>query len=139
MKVEMVPPPSPAISSTTTGIPSTRLVEALMGSMNSLWALWKKKTSSKTTKTKKISYDSSTKNFLAKISEKTASFRLKKKGKKDVNDGEDFGHGGVWQKEILMGDKCKPLDFSGVIYYDRNGKQLSEVPAKSPRAAPGYF
>ncbi|KAK7347425.1 hypothetical protein VNO80_21955 [Phaseolus coccineus] len=52
-----------------------------------------------------------------------------------------WGNGGVWQKEILMGGKCEPLDFSGVIYYDGNGKQLSEIPLRSPRASPlpGYL
>jgi len=55
----------------------------------------------------------------------------------DVPLGPDeFGDGGVWQKAILMGDKCQPLDFSGVIYYDGSGKQLNEVPLKSPRASP---
>lgn len=39
-----------------------------------------------------------------------------------------------------MGDKCEPLDFSGVIYYDNNGNKLSEPPVKSPRGSPfiGY-
>jgi hypothetical protein len=41
---------------------------------------------------------------------------------------EEFGDGGVWQREILLGDKCQPLDFSGVIYYDANGNQLHELP-----------
>lgn len=52
-----------------------------------------------------------------------------------------FGDGGVWQRNILMGDKCQPLDFSGVIYYDENGKKLNQVPARSPRASPmpGYL
>ena len=54
---------------------------------------------------------------------------------------DDWGDGGVWQRSILMGDKCQPLDFSGVIYYDNNGRQLDEVPLKSPRASPlpGYL
>lgn len=54
---------------------------------------------------------------------------------------EDWGDGGVWQRSILMGDKCQPLDFSGVIYYDSNGRQLNEVPLRSPRASPlpGYL
>lgn len=43
---------------------------------------------------------------------------------------------GVWQREILMGGKCEPLDFSGVIYYDCNGRQLKEVPPRSPRGTP---
>ncbi|KAK6249607.1 hypothetical protein QQP08_011267 [Theobroma cacao] len=54
---------------------------------------------------------------------------------------EEFGDGGVWQKAILMGDKCQPLDFSGVIYYDSKGNQLDELPIRSPRASPlpGYL
>ncbi|KAK4779028.1 hypothetical protein SAY86_006556 [Trapa natans] len=48
---------------------------------------------------------------------------------------EDFGDGGVWQRAILMGDKCQPLDFSGVIYYDENGRKLNNLPMRSPRAS----
>ncbi|KAJ0232519.1 hypothetical protein HA466_0290140 [Hirschfeldia incana] len=39
---------------------------------------------------------------------------------------------GLWQREILMGGKCEPLDFSGVIHYDRNGRQLREMPRGTP-------
>lgn len=49
---------------------------------------------------------------------------------------EDFSDGGLWQRGILMGDKCQPLDFSGVIYYDSEGNRLQEVPMRSPRASP---
>ncbi|KAE8723601.1 putative Oleosin [Hibiscus syriacus] len=49
---------------------------------------------------------------------------------------EDIGDGGVWQRAILMGDKCRPLDFSGVIYYDSKGNQVEELPFRSPRASP---
>ncbi|GAV73026.1 hypothetical protein CFOL_v3_16513 [Cephalotus follicularis] len=61
--------------------------------------------------------------------------------KLEVNDQDEFGDGGVWRRAIMMGDKCQPLDFSGVIYYDSNGKQLSEVPPRLPRASPlpGYL
>uniref|UniRef100_A0A7C8ZSV8 Uncharacterized protein n=1 Tax=Opuntia streptacantha TaxID=393608 RepID=A0A7C8ZSV8_OPUST len=53
---------------------------------------------------------------------------------------ESFGDGGLWRRAILMGDKCQPPDFSGVIYYDCDGKRVSEPPMKSPRASPfvGY-
>ncbi|XP_035541698.1 uncharacterized protein LOC108994579 [Juglans regia] len=53
---------------------------------------------------------------------------------------EEWSDRGVWQKAILMGDKCEPLDFSGVIYYDSNGNQVSGVPVRSARASPmpGY-
>ncbi|KAM7279371.1 hypothetical protein ACFE04_006505 [Oxalis oulophora] len=66
----------------------------------------------------------------------------KKKGFNDSSLEEDDEEYGVWQREILMGDKCEPLDFSGVIYYDGHGKQLHELPLRSPRAAsplPSYF
>ncbi|XP_027333177.1 uncharacterized protein LOC113848024 [Abrus precatorius] len=80
----------------------------------------------------------SPKKLLGNISSKTLPFvrKFKKKGEE-----EDWGDGGVWQKAILMGDKCEPLDFSGVIYYDSNGKQLNEIPLRSPRASPvpAYF
>lgn len=49
---------------------------------------------------------------------------------------EGFGEGGLWQKEILMGEKCQPLEFSGVIYYDCYGNKISELPPRSPRASP---
>lgn len=61
--------------------------------------------------------------------------------KKKHGEEERWGDGGVWQKDILMGGKCEPLDFSGVIYYDSTGKQTSEIPLRSPRASPlpGYL
>ncbi|KAJ1688232.1 hypothetical protein LUZ63_019622 [Rhynchospora breviuscula] len=43
---------------------------------------------------------------------------------------------GIWQRQIMMGERCQPLDFSGVIYYDINGKMLDHPPSpkeKSPR------
>ncbi|RZS25437.1 hypothetical protein BHM03_00058645 [Ensete ventricosum] len=42
--------------------------------------------------------------------------------------------GGVWQKTILMGEKCQPLDFSGAIHYDSSGRQLStpRTPLRTP-------
>ena len=43
------------------------------------------------------------------------------------------GEDGLWQKNILMGEKCQPLEFSGVIYYDNNGHKISQIP-RSPRA-----
>ncbi|CAN1839005.1 hypothetical protein LINPERHAP1_LOCUS35621 [Linum perenne] len=48
-----------------------------------------------------------------------------KSNKQGVGEMEDeFGDGGVWQRSILMGDKCQPLAFSGVIYYDSRGKRV---------------
>ncbi|KAI4324631.1 hypothetical protein MLD38_030101 [Melastoma candidum] len=72
--------------------------------------------------------------------------RRRKEGARDGEEEEedyefDFGDGGVWQRTIIMGDRCQPLDFSGVIYYDESGKQLNHAPLKSPRASPlpGYL
>ncbi|KAK3225617.1 hypothetical protein Dsin_005479 [Dipteronia sinensis] len=89
------------------------------------------------------------KELLTTLSNKAIMFMHNKKkiddgkdGSHDVDhDGKDFGDGGVWQRSILMGDKCQPLDFSGVIYYDSTGNQLDEVPLRSPRASPlpGYL
>lgn len=87
------------------------------------------------------------KQLLTNISNKAIPFLNKKKGSEDSDGGgraEDkdrFGNGGVWQKSILMGDKCQPLDFSGVIYYDSSGDRLHELPIRSPRASPmpGYL
>ncbi|KAF5194688.1 Transmembrane protein [Thalictrum thalictroides] len=66
----------------------------------------------------------------------------KKNSNKDNNheekflDDEGFGDGGLWQRSILMGEKCQPPEFSGVIYYDHNGNQLPELPPRSPRVSP---
>lgn len=82
------------------------------------------------------------KKLLSNISSKALlPFVHKKKHGEEEEEEERWGDGGVWQKEILMGGKCEPLDFSGVIYYDSTGKQTSEVPLRSPRASPlpGYL
>lgn len=91
------------------------------------------------------------KQLITSISNKAITYmqqHMKKKGDHDSVDGgsnsvgtDEWGDGGVWQRAILMGDKCEPLDFSGVIYYDSHGKQLNDVPLRSPRASPlpGYL
>ncbi|XP_022933431.1 uncharacterized protein LOC111440846 [Cucurbita moschata] len=75
-------------------------------------------------------------------------FRKKKTSRRGVRpEGDDdeeekeWGRVGVWQRGILMGDKCQPLDFPGVIYYDSNGNKVNEAPFRSPRASPlpGYL
>ncbi|KAF8657461.1 hypothetical protein HU200_060022 [Digitaria exilis] len=43
----------------------------------------------------------------------------------------------LWRKEILMGERCQPLDFSGVIYYDSEGHRLAQPPPpRSPMRSP---
>ncbi|KAI4344045.1 hypothetical protein L6164_011320 [Bauhinia variegata] len=81
------------------------------------------------------------KKLLSNISNKRLPFIHHKKKDEEVVEKEEWGDGGIWQKAILMGDKCQPLDFSGVIYYDSKGQRLKEIPFKSPRASPmpGYL
>lgn len=38
----------------------------------------------------------------------------------------------VWQRAILMGERCKPPTFSGLILYDEQGNRLKERPMKPP-------
>ncbi|XP_048567270.1 uncharacterized protein LOC125547448 [Triticum urartu] len=41
----------------------------------------------------------------------------------------------VWRKAIIMGDKCRPLQFSGHIAFDSDGNQLPPPPAASIKKA----
>ncbi|XP_062227600.1 uncharacterized protein LOC133925873 [Phragmites australis] len=51
--------------------------------------------------------------------------------------GGKEAEGEVWRKEILMGERCQPLDFSGVIYYDAEGRRLAQPPPpRSPMRSP---
>ncbi|KAJ8631138.1 hypothetical protein MRB53_024461 [Persea americana] len=43
----------------------------------------------------------------------------------------------VWKKTIMMGERCRPLDFSGRIDYDTEGNQLPQVPQRSPHKRDG--
>ncbi|KAF7101752.1 hypothetical protein CFC21_102995 [Triticum aestivum] len=49
--------------------------------------------------------------------------------------GREEEEGGLWRKEILMGERCQPLEFSGVIYYDADGHRLAQPP-RSPMRSP---
>lgn len=73
----------------------------------------------------------SPKQLIATISHKAMSPLVH--GKKSAkSDGGNDEESGVWQKAILMGEKCQPPEFSGVIYYDYDGNRIPEMP-KSPR------
>ena len=50
-------------------------------------------------------------------------------------EGEEEKESGVWQKAILMGEKCQPPEFSGAIFYDYEGRRLPTMPPKSPRSS----
>ncbi|KAJ7525516.1 hypothetical protein O6H91_17G054300 [Diphasiastrum complanatum] len=43
--------------------------------------------------------------------------------------------GPLWRRTILMGEKCEPPEFSGLILYDNNGNRIPEFPAKLSKAA----
>uniref|UniRef100_A0A0E0CQJ3 Uncharacterized protein n=1 Tax=Oryza meridionalis TaxID=40149 RepID=A0A0E0CQJ3_9ORYZ len=67
------------------------------------------------------------------ISSSSSSRRRRKAGAELSFRAED----GVWRKEILMGERCQPLDFSGVIYYDAEGRRLEQPPPpRSPLRSP---
>jgi hypothetical protein len=34
----------------------------------------------------------------------------------------------LWRRAILMGERCKPLDFPDVIHYDSFGRRLVAAP-----------
>lgn len=58
-----------------------------------------------------------------------ATLRLLRKTKgcarsKKIKDDEETTEYGLWQREILMGKKCWPLDFSGMINYDIYGNRI---------------
>ncbi|CAL5366483.1 unnamed protein product [Camellia sinensis] len=43
---------------------------------------------------------------------------------KDEDEGFDGSDEAVWRRTIMMGEKCRPLDFSGKILYDCHGNLL---------------
>ncbi|GMH26207.1 hypothetical protein Nepgr_028050 [Nepenthes gracilis] len=79
------------------------------------------------------------KRLLKTASNKAVNFIQGKKSGEESEGGfgffdkEGFGEGALWQKTILMGDRCRPFEFSGVIYYDNYGNRISELP-RSPRS-----
>ncbi|XP_057514314.1 uncharacterized protein LOC130796046 [Actinidia eriantha] len=135
-------PPSTAVGS------PKRLAIGLLDSVTHLWASCAKHA---TRVSRKIRAESTGPNsplarprrLLATISHKAIQFRYRKRASRDggaaEEEEEEFvsdENGSLWQRTILMGDKCQPLDFSGVIYYDSKGNQLAELPMRSPRASP---
>ncbi|RCV26101.1 hypothetical protein SETIT_5G218800v2 [Setaria italica] len=47
-------------------------------------------------------------------------------------DSGEEEEGGLWRRAILMGERCKPLDFPGAIHYDSSGRRLPAAPAPAP-------
>lgn len=54
----------------------------------------------------------------------------RKKTAREAEEEEDE-EGEVWRRTIMMGEKCQPLEFSGVIYYDADGQRVMNAP-RSP-------
>jgi hypothetical protein len=68
------------------------------------------------------------------LSSSAAASSSKAKSRRKAAEEEDDG---VWRKEIMMGERCQPLDFSGVIYYDAEGQRLAQPPPpRSPLRSP---
>lgn len=122
----------------------------LLASVSALMDIASRLTNKVKAKPRKTTSLNMPKQLMATISNKAITFLHRKKvgggegpagGRGGLKEEEEWGDGGVWQRSILMGDKCEPLDFSGVIYYDSKGRQLNEVPLRSPRASPlpGYL
>jgi hypothetical protein len=41
-------------------------------------------------------------------------------------DNDDYSDEAVWRKRIMLGERCRPLDFSGKIVYDSQGNLLAD-------------
>ncbi|GJM86620.1 hypothetical protein PR202_ga02497 [Eleusine coracana subsp. coracana] len=68
---------------------------------------------------------------------KAISSSKSKRRRKAAEEAEEEDDDGVWRKEIMMGERCQPLDFSGVIYYDAEGRRLAQPPPpRSPLRSP---
>ncbi|GLU01514.1 hypothetical protein SLE2022_188200 [Rubroshorea leprosula] len=57
----------------------------------------------------------------AQLMVKLISWR-KVEAEEELDDGEEI----VWRKTIMMGERCRPLDFSGRILYDSEGNLLPD-------------
>lgn len=83
------------------------------------------------------------------------SMKKKKQNRRYENDGDGGGGGNddddlseveersaldspMWQRSILMGERCEPPAFSGLILYDEHGNLVQELPWKSPRTVPHH-
>lgn len=45
----------------------------------------------------------------------------------DDHDGHDDDDEAVWKRTIIMGERCRPFEFSGKISYDENGNSIPET------------
>ncbi|XP_031490458.1 uncharacterized protein LOC116257651 [Nymphaea colorata] len=77
--------------------------------------------------------------LLALTHKAMAVFHMKSTAE-EAETAEDEEEEGVWKRQILMGERCQPLDFSGVIYYDHTGRQLQDYfsPSDGHNSAASY-
>ncbi|GAB4860940.1 hypothetical protein Ancab_036101 [Ancistrocladus abbreviatus] len=68
----------------------------------------------------------------AACSRRLLSYKAMRRCAHQDSDDDDDDNSPLWQRTILMGDKCQPLDFSGAIYYDADGNRVPDPPVKSP-------
>ncbi|KAG2661001.1 uncharacterized protein LOC120650021 [Panicum virgatum] len=67
----------------------------------------------------------------------SSSSKSKRRRKAEDDELSFEWEDGVWRKEIMMGERCQPLDFSGAIYYDAEGRRLEQAPPpRSPMRSP---
>ena len=79
----------------------------------------------------------SVKKPLSSSSSSSSSSKSKRRRRKASSAAKEEAGDGVWRKEIMMGERCQPLDFSGVIYYDADGRRLAQAPPpRSPLRSP---
>ncbi|RCV08037.1 hypothetical protein SEVIR_1G299100v4 [Setaria viridis] len=65
------------------------------------------------------------------------SSKSKRRRKAEDELSFEWEDDGVWRKEIMMGERCQPLDFSGAIHYDAEGRRLEQPPTpRSPLRSP---
>lgn len=57
---------------------------------------------------------------------KMISWRKAQAEGEEEEDDDDYSDEAVWRKRIMLGERCRPLDFSGKIVYDSQGNLLAD-------------
>ncbi|KAK2652418.1 hypothetical protein Ddye_012274 [Dipteronia dyeriana] len=50
--------------------------------------------------------------------------KVRDEGGEGEGEDEDFNDEAVWRRTIIIGERCRPLEFSGKILYDSEGNLL---------------
>ncbi|CAL1390610.1 unnamed protein product [Linum trigynum] len=72
------------------------------------------------------------KKLLWKLSSKARLMAKKISRKRTTASYGDDEDDEVWRKSIIMGDRCRQLDFSGRISYDCEGNLVAPIPSSPP-------